>query len=175
MADLKRYKATEFRQILLYTGPVIFLNKIKSDQFEHFLMFSIAIRILSTRGMCQDLQWNTYANGLLRTFVENSVILYGEHFATYNVHGLNHLAADVLKHGPLDGFSAFPFENYLCLLKKTVRKFKYPLQQVVRREVERRSIATLQIPKSIKSIKFKKEHSNGPILSNFCGNQFQQP
>ena len=64
---------------------MLFLNKLSSDRFEHFLSFSVAIRILSTREMCQDSDWNTYANGLLRTFVENAVVLYGKDFVTYNI------------------------------------------------------------------------------------------
>ena len=57
-----------------------------------------------------------------------------------------------MRHGPLDSFSAFPFENYLNKLKKTVRKNKDPLQQVVRRELERRSIAQDAILKTTNNL-----------------------
>ena len=37
----------------------------------------------------------------------------------YNVHGLIHIAEDVKRFGPLDSYSAFPFENYLGHLKQS--------------------------------------------------------
>lgn len=59
-----------------------------------------------------------YANGLLRTFVNNAAVLYGRDMMVYNVHGLIHLADDVRRFGCLDNFSAFPFENSLMSIKK---------------------------------------------------------
>ncbi len=38
-----------------------------------------------------------------------------------------------MNHGPLDQFSAFPFENYLGKLKKLIRSPKKPLAQIVKR------------------------------------------
>jgi hypothetical protein len=38
-----------------------------------------------------------------------------------------------VNHGPLDLFSAFPFENYLGKLKKLIRSPKKPLAQIVKR------------------------------------------
>ena len=53
------------------------------------------------------------------------------------MHGLIHLANDVRKHGELDSFSAFKFENHLGSIKKLLKSQKHPLQQIHRRIVER--------------------------------------
>jgi len=76
---------------------------------------------------------NKYARDLLVYFVQNMSILYGPENVTYNMHNLIHLAADAKRLGPLDSFSAFPFENYLFILKKLLRKFDKPLQQICNR------------------------------------------
>ena len=47
--------------------------------------------------------------------------------SVYSVHGLLYMVEDVKIHGPLDSYSAFPFENVLERLKKLVRKPVYPL------------------------------------------------
>jgi len=39
-------------------------------------------------------------------------------------------------HGPLDKFSAFKFENFLQIIKKTVHSFKYPLQDIYNQILE---------------------------------------
>lgn len=44
-----RFKATEFRQILFYSGPIIFFNCLDSKKYDHFLSLSIAIRILASK------------------------------------------------------------------------------------------------------------------------------
>jgi len=56
-----------------------------------------------------------------------------------NVHGLVHLAANVLLHGSLDDSSAFWFENYLQQLQQMVWKADLPLTQIVRRLGEKRA------------------------------------
>ena len=61
----------------------------------------------------------------------------------YSVHGLIHIAEDVKRFGPLDSYSAFPFENYLGHLKQLLRKPQSPLQQI-RRVEERQGILTRQ-------------------------------
>ena len=53
-----------------------------------------------------------------------------------------HLADDVLNFGPLDAFSAFPFENHLQSIKRLLRKLDKLLPQVIRRiqEIEKKSL-----------------------------------
>ena len=171
-----RWKATEFTTFDAYTGPVLFLNILRPEQYHHFLAYSVAIRILSTPGLCTEVESNTFAHKFLVNFVQNSVILYGESFVSFNVHGLIHLAADIMRFGPLMDFSAFPFENHLQGMKKTIRKSQKPLHQYVRRvkEFELNQIANEDEGQEEWFI-FKKQHYTGPVLQNFDeGNQFKQ-
>ena len=43
---LKRWKATEFREILLYSGLIVLRRVIKKEVYTHFLCLSIVIRIM---------------------------------------------------------------------------------------------------------------------------------
>lgn len=61
--EVDRFKATEFRQLLLYTGPVIFYKKLSRDKYIHFLSLSVAIRILCSEEYCVQLL--DYAHSLL--------------------------------------------------------------------------------------------------------------
>lgn len=120
LEELSRFKATELRQILLYTGPVILKGILPKEHYEHFLTLHVAIKILADRELCLD--YNDYAKELLVSFVKNSKSLYGEQFVTYNTHNLIHLADEVRVHGHLDIISGFPFENFNHELKKTGSK-----------------------------------------------------
>ena len=53
--DVERWKATEFRQFLLYTGPVVLRKVSTRDMYEHFLSFSVAISILLSPGRKNEL------------------------------------------------------------------------------------------------------------------------
>jgi len=69
------------------------------------LYFSVAISLLANPKVCG--LYCDYANDLLCTFVNNALALYGHEVMVYNVHGLVHLAEDVMKFGCLENFSAF--------------------------------------------------------------------
>ena len=43
--ELKRWKATEFRQFLLYTGPVVLKGSISENLYIYFLTLSVAMRM----------------------------------------------------------------------------------------------------------------------------------
>lgn len=77
---------------------------------------------------------------MLEKFINDYSILYGSEFVTYNVHNLIHIPFFVLKHGPLDSFSAFRYENYLKELKMSMKCAKYPLQEVCNRIFERYNV-----------------------------------
>lgn len=132
---LKQWRATEYRQILLYTGPVVLQGILPNDLYNHFLTLHVAIRILCCKNLCKN--YLNYAEELLKHYVGSFKILYGEYNVSHNVHGLIHLVDDVRIHGILDLFSAFKYENFLQEIKKVIRKADKPLQQLHRRYVEK--------------------------------------
>ncbi|KAJ8946115.1 hypothetical protein NQ314_008976 [Rhamnusium bicolor] len=104
------------RQFLLYTGPVVLKSVLDDDKYLNFLTLPVAISILSSSKYKQQID---YADSLLNYFVKTFIILY-----------------DVKRFGPLDQFSAFPFENYMQSLKKLLRKSDKPLAQIICRKTE---------------------------------------
>ena len=99
------------------------------------MLLFCGITILICPKLSQD--YSDYAMFLLKLFVSHFSDIYGKETLVYNVHCLIHLANDVKLHGPLDKFSSFPYENFLCNLKKIVRKPKNPFAQIIRRMSEK--------------------------------------
>ncbi|XP_046386311.1 uncharacterized protein LOC124165677 isoform X1 [Ischnura elegans] len=137
LKELLRWKATEFRQFLLYTGPFVLNGSVCSTVFQHFLCLHTAVRILISKELIS--KYVDYAEELLLYFVENFPALYGEESVSHNVHNLIHITSNVKSLGPLDVFSAFKFENRLQTIKKVLRKPDKPLQQLCRRLTEQSS------------------------------------
>ncbi|XP_036150652.1 uncharacterized protein LOC118648446 isoform X1 [Monomorium pharaonis] len=131
---IKYWKATEFRQFLLYIGPIALADVLPKKQYKHFCVLHVAIRILSSPELVPH--YCDYANELLKYFVQHFEKIYGDYLVSHNVHCLIHLAADVKVYGVLDNFSAFKFENYLQQLKRLIRKASQSLQQLCRRYQE---------------------------------------
>ena len=132
LTEIGRWKATVLRYFLLYAGPAILKNVLPKKLYQHFNLFSCAIRIL-----CDPIHYklnNYIADNLLRKFVSKFGKYYGNEYITINLHSLTHLAQDCLNNdGPLDTFSAFAFENYMQFIKKILKKRNKPLQQLHRR------------------------------------------
>ncbi|XP_060754279.1 uncharacterized protein LOC132865788 [Neoarius graeffei] len=135
LTDVDWWKATEYRQFLLYTGKIALHRILRQDSYDHFMTLSVALSILVSPELAQT--HRGYANELLVHFVSQGRKLYGNEFLVYNVHSLLHLADEVKEHGYLDACSAFPFENYMHELKKLVRSGRRPMAQIVKRLSER--------------------------------------
>lgn len=128
LSELDRWKATEFRQFLLYTGPVVLTDVLPTALYNNFLSLSISIYLMLSPTLFAH--YCDYADNLIKYFLEQFRSLYGVEEMVYNVHSLCHLADDVRRFGPLDGVSAFCFENFLGHLKRKVRKPQHILQQI---------------------------------------------
>lgn len=134
-AHIERWKATEYRQFLLYTGPIVLKRQVDGIIYQNVILISVSLHILLNPFLAR--QYNDYCKMLLKSFVQHFSQLYGSDSIVYNVHGLLHLPDDAKNFGSLDTISSFPFENYLMTIKKMVRKPSFPLQQIIRRLSER--------------------------------------
>lgn len=162
LAEIDRWKATEFRQFLLYTGKIVLDGILRPDLYNHFMCLSIASSIF----VCPTLARThlNYGKQLMEYFVEQAKILYGDEFIVYNVHSMVHLAAEVEEYGSLDACSAFPFENYMQKLKRLVRSGKSPLTQIAKRLSE----SSFEIPSCHEdNVSFKKP-DNAYVLPDKC-------
>lgn len=165
VTEIFRWKATEFRQFLLYTGPVALFNLLPNAQYQNFLLLFVGISLLVNPKFCEV--YCDYAKDLLVTCVENMKIVYGKDMLVYNVHGLVHLADDVRNFGSLDNFSAFKYENMLKSIKKLIRRPSLILQQVARRMSEKEINLITPCNSSATQSILKNEHATGPLPTNF--------
>ena len=46
LSEVKRWKATEYRLFLLYTGPAVLLGKLSDALYKNFMLLSIGIYIM---------------------------------------------------------------------------------------------------------------------------------
>lgn len=129
--EIDRWKATEYRQFLLYSGKIVLKGILRKDIYQHFMVLSVAMAILISPRLIAN--HSQYAHELLVYFVSKSAELYGQEFLVYNVHALIHLTSDAKLHEGLDSCSAFPFENYLQHIKRLVRSSKNPVVQITNR------------------------------------------
>ena len=169
--ELDRWKATELRLFLLYVGPVVLLKHIPVEMYQNFMLLSVAIHFLTNECLCQP--YADYANELLVNFVQHFGKLYGSDMFTYNVHCITHLTADVKIHGSLNKISAFPFESFLGIVKRLVRKPGFALEQVVLRIREQQKLDKQNEEASVLTglCRFRKPHNRGPIpdcISQMC-------
>lgn len=163
LADAKRWKATECRLFLLYTGPVVLRGKVPETVYDNFMMLSVAVRVLLDSN--SSLQLFDYAEKLLRYFVDDFSSVYGEQHIVYNVHSLIHLADDARRYGALDNVSCFPYENYMQKIKRMIRKGQNPIAQIMRRSAEKQLCDPLSSSASISSASgvHKIPHCSGPL------------
>jgi len=118
IADISKWKATEYRLYLLYVGPVVSQQVLEKRYYNHFLLLHTACRILSSDNFC--LKYNFQAKVYLNNFVMLTKQYYNTQSLIINIH--SHLADDVknMKYS-LSNYTTFPFENLLGKMKKLLR------------------------------------------------------
>jgi hypothetical protein len=116
--ELEHYKATEFRFILLYIGPFILKPFLPLSYLKHFALLHFSCYVFASE---RFYHLHGHATRCIEIFVKQMSQLFGQQSLIYNVHVLLHLPHFVSIYGKLDNFSAFPFENFLSLLKKRIK------------------------------------------------------
>lgn len=153
--ELSHFKASELRTYLLYFGPVLFSQFLPQRYFEHFQLLHFAITVYSSSQFCH---LHEQAERCLEIFVFDMPTLFGEESLVYNVHSLLHLSEFVRLYGPLDRFSAFPFENYLSILKRRLKVNNAIFQQSINQLLTIREI--YQNLSSPTTLSFSTKHPN---------------
>ncbi|XP_049293914.1 uncharacterized protein LOC125769291 [Anopheles funestus] len=127
------WKGSEYRTFLYYASVVVMKDYMDCKTYSHFQLYFCGVTIFSSSAH-QHL-W-PLAAVFLRKFVKEFGTIYGRIYMTSNIHNLQHVSGEVALHGPLDGFSAYPFENHLQLIKGWVRSGTKCAQQVAARSDE---------------------------------------
>ena len=144
LSELDRWKATELRSFLLYTGIVVLKGILSKECYKHFLSLSLAIRMLCEKSV-KCLEDLSSAEELIYYFVNNAKQHYGNTFVVYNVHSLLHITDDVEHFSSnLHDVSAFQFENYLQKLKRLVHGKHNPVSQIANRLSELKDVSCLK-------------------------------
>jgi hypothetical protein len=153
-AEICRYKSTEFRMILMYVGPVIFLERLNPEAFKLFMRLHCAVRLLYLA------ENYILAEKLLDEFVTNFESAFDKNYRSYNIHSLLHILQDA-KTYVLTTISNYKFENFMQILKN---KIKSPTN-VPRQIANARAMG--KFPK-IASSKFDKIIINPQVRNNHC-------
>lgn len=130
--QVKYFKGTEFRTLLLYVGMVVLKDVLSENEYLLFLTLCCAARI------CYSNEYRKYfpvASKLFQAYVLNYGELYGKHMIGSNVHNLLHITEDLekLNVGSLIDISTYKYENCLRLLGLGLKKCNLPLEQISRR------------------------------------------
>ena len=165
---IKQWKATEWRQFLIYSGPIALKDIIRDDIYTNFLYLHVATRILTNRDRIKNPEILRFAANCLSHFVEGFTEVYSPRYVSHNIHNLLHICVDVETYGVLDDFSAFKFESFIFFIKKLLRKHNQELQQIIRRytELDKACIGIIKNKKNT-FLGLKNCHKSGPILPNF--------
>lgn len=148
--SLEYFKATEFRQFIIYLGPFVLKNILATEYYEHFLYLHYAVYTLSMENVQASLQ---SAQSCIERFCSELERLFASDCLTFNFHLLRHLAEFCETLGSLDAFSAFPFEAYLAQLKRRLKPTRHVLSHVAKETFKMREFQSFSSCKLILSNK----------------------
>ena len=107
--SIAQWKASEWRNWLLFYSLYVLHGTLPSKYFAHYLLLVEGIsKLLLNSISIADLD---AAENYLHLFVSQFQELYGIEFMTYNIHFLQHAASSVRDWGPLWSYSNFMFES----------------------------------------------------------------
>ena len=108
--DCKNWKASEWRNWLLYYCIYCLKDIIRQQDLDHLKLLSEAAFLLHKSSITTD---NLHtARDLFYQYIQNFQETFGKEKMTYNIHLLNHLSDTAENWGPLWANSCFPFESF---------------------------------------------------------------
>lgn len=122
LSEIDRWKASEFRILMLHTDPVLLKSKILDHLADNFMVLHVPMSILCSPLSCT--QHLEYVEWLLIHLVRVLIEIYGAHAESLNIHCLIPVSGDVRVPRLLHGYSALPFENYMPRLKSMLESLK---------------------------------------------------
>lgn len=131
--SLGSMKGSEFRQYLLFVGPLLLKGIVDEEVFSNFLKLHIASTIFTHKRFAS---YYTEADQLMRMFIEEFAAVYHPCHVVYVFHSLCHIKKFVDRYGPWDNFSTFEYESQNRAVKDLVRGNVKPLTQVTNRIIE---------------------------------------
>lgn len=119
LEHLPYWKASEFKNWLLYYSLFILKDLMALEYFEHFKLLVMSLILLSRNSISPDML--AAASTMLNEFSNRFETLYdGEHMRP-NLHQLQHLPDTVKKFGPLWITTCFPMEDLNGKMKYLVK------------------------------------------------------
>lgn len=128
LKNMKLYKASEWKNILLYYSLLCLKGLLPNIYFKHWslLVFSMH-KFLSDEITEKDFKDVEKA---LRKFVFEVETLYGEEHMKFNMHLLLHIQKSVKLFGAIWAWSAFPFESYNRVLRNMIYNSQFVILQI---------------------------------------------
>ncbi|CAF1397524.1 unnamed protein product [Rotaria magnacalcarata] len=110
------WKAKNSRLFVLYVGVPIMTNRLPTLLFSHFIIYSLAIKLLHTPQSEQDI---LLGERLLHYYCRTIANIYDSSMEIFSLHAHIHLGHQVRLHGGLAHTSAFAFESAIRYIKKS--------------------------------------------------------
>lgn len=156
--DLGSMKGTEFRQYLLYVGPLLLKGIVDEEKVQNLLKLQIASLIFSHSRF--SMYYNE-ANTLMRTFIVEFAAIYHPCFVTYVVHSLCHMKKYIDLYGNWDNFSTFEYESFNSSVKHLLQTNVMPLTQVTNRIVEIYNAPQYKVDSKTQDVEISDRQDNG--------------
>ena len=129
--EIAYYKMTEVRQLLLYTGKVVFKDLMATDaHYKHLLVYNVLCALMVDENMAKP--FRELQDFLAQQFCSEALQIYGSAFMVSNVHAHLHFPQVATNYGSIDTVSAYKFENKLGELKRSVRSSHKPIISLIR-------------------------------------------
>ncbi len=142
VVDRPYYKANEYRSIAFYVA-----FRMIRDILDQRYLFSVIKYILFLRILCQEVVSKedvVTSQRLIEEFSHEYQVLFGRGSMTYNLHAHLHLPLQVWRYGPLNRYSAFPFESIFQLNSRDIHGTRNFDGQIAR-NVEKRQITKIKL------------------------------
>lgn len=127
--ERKFWKASEWRNWLLFFSPVVLLGLLPDKYYDNWIRF-VGIMHFCLQGSIPMDRIDDVRKCMVN-FLREYEQLYGKQCMTFNAHILLHMVDHIKMWGPPWGFSAFPFESVNGKLVRLVNGTRYAHSQIV--------------------------------------------